>query len=519
MRSSLSVLLIGGLIGFATVPASASAQVDESNDAVVTPATQPADASAGADRVAEAAVSETRGARVVVEPFRGRRTDAIRQAFVDALESHGISVVPQAEVRAQQTTLGLRRMRTPANYARLGRELGATAFFTGEVRGRRGAFSVVIRMRTGNDGNMVSTERWEAGTQDELLAVRDDGFTRFESRLGSSRRNATAGREGTAVAAQAEADANAADQDFLRAGGHNGQAEERDYFTGEVVRERETERPHFDALRIRAGIGFHLRTLGATVITPRSPEPEARGYRGGGLGHFELSLDAEFYPGALSRGPFPYLGIVFAYRRGFVPESVGCQTDLDQSGNCPNPVRIGAEQQELQAGLRFRYRFGDQPRDFEVYVDSIYDLAEFTLAVPALRMAALSSIIPPVTYHTLHLGVGGAYGIIPDDLTIVARAGYRLGLGVGAAQREIWGLSTGDIWGVSLSAELRHHAKYLATGLELSFYVEYARVNTSYRGAPRSIPGDLRNLWEPVSLQGDSTDEALRLGITVGYVL
>ncbi len=476
--------------------------------------------------------------RVVVESFRGARGSHARSLLVRNLGDAGYEVVPDDEVEGVMRELGLRGSLEASEYVALARELRAIAILDGRVTRARRAWRLTVRVRNGLDGSVLGSEGWGGRTQSAIDGVGRSGADRLRSALEQARSPGAAAAVATT------------DESAWYAGG--GADEE---VAAEVDEEEELAPPadsstRYDVFRISVSGGSVWRSMQTTAevyaarrgMTPVDPAnalvEEGRGYTSSGIGHAELGLESEFYPGALGDQPFPYLGILLSFRHSVGLTSAGCRrSSVDCLGD--GRVGVGTDQLDLQVGARFRYRLGAQRRDLQLFGEVLYGLSTFTFDLDAMQELDFQAIVPPMEYQWVALGIGFDYGIIPDALFIQVRGGYRIGAGIGTQTRNVWGVESSAGGGFNLGVELKHEANWLAQGLFVSLRFEYFAFFTTFRGQVGcATPGNCPDigatpwtddhLWElwPVSpgstdveggIHDTVNDNYFRWGLYVGY--
>ena len=473
------------------------------------------------------------GRRVAVDRFRGPRAAHARSLLVRDLEDHGYVVVSDAEVTAARRELGYGAGTLEAQeYVGLARELRVVAFVDGRVGHAHRTWRLAVHVRNGADGSDLGSASWGGRTQGAIDGIGRNGAERLREFLDA----ATA--PGAAVRATPDGETP------WYAGGAD----------AEVAAEADEEPEHEDAepeltdastrydwLRFSASGGSLWRSMQADArvyavrrgIAAADPGTElvheGRGYTSSGIGHAELGLEAEFFPGALGNQPFPYLGLVTSFRPSVLLGSSGCRRT---SPDCTSGGRVGVgtDQLDVQAGLRFRYRLGASRRDVQLFGDVVYGYSTFTFDTAALQELDYQAILPPMEYQWLGISVGLDYGIIPDVLFVQARGGYRIGVGLGTQARNVWGIDSSNAGGFDLSLELKHEANWLAQGIFVSLRFEYFQFTTNFRGqvgcattscSPTGTqPWTNNDLWElwPVGPDNSTVVGGIRDAVPDNYV-
>lgn len=417
-----------------------------------------------------ASVAEAQG-RVAVDAIRGPRGGRARTLLVQSLEDAGWVVVSSSELDGARDRLGIGRSPSDEDWVRVARELNVVAIVDGRVSRARRSWRLTVRVRNGADGAILGDEGWGGRTATAIDGVGRTGAERLSGYLGSAR-------------APGAATATESGETPWYAGGADAETPEED----EAEPEEPSDVERYDSFRIAASGGTLFRSLSASAevyrarrdpgVTDASTIEERRGYQSGGIGHFELGLEAELYPGALGDQPFPFLGILASFRN-----SVGLGTNACRYGivACER-IPVGTNQTDVQAGVRGRYRFGPSRRDFEGMIEVLYGYSSFTFDTDDLQNIDRNAIIPPMEYQYVSLGAGFRYGIVPDFLNVALRVDYRAGFAIGADARSVWGLDTGGPSGVDLALDIIHEATWLVPGIYLSLRFEYFLMVTTFRG-------------------------------------
>jgi hypothetical protein len=472
---------------------------------------------------------EAQSRRVAVDAVRGPRGSRARTLLLDSLTEAGWIVVSDREIDEARDRLGISRP-SDDDWVAIARELNVVAIVDGRVSRARRSWRLTVRVRNGADGAILGDEGWGGRTASAIEGVRRSGASRLSRYLDRA-------------SAPSAAAAGASDGETpWYAGGAEG--EEPEEVPEEPAEPSENER--YDSFRISASGGTLFRSFSATAevyrarrdpsVTTGETMDEQRGYQSGGIGHFELGLEAELYPGALGDQPFPFLGILVSVRN-----SVGLGASACRYGvSACERVAIGTNQTDVQAGARGRYRFGPSRRDFEGMLEILYGYSSFTFDTNTLMEIDRNAIIPPVEYQYVSLGGGFRYGIVPDYLNVAFRADYRVGISVGAGARSVWGRETGAPSGFLFGLDLVHEATWLFEGLFASLRFEYFQMITTFRGQVgcadmaagcdvTSPPWLDEGLWELWPIAGTDIDDVVggvhdavsdhhfRWGLYIGY--
>ena len=414
---------------------------------------------------------EAQGRRVAVDAIRGPRGGRARTLLVSSLEDAGYVVVSDREIDEARDRLGIGSRPSDDDWINIARELDVIAVIDGRVSRARRSWRLSVRVRNGADGAILGDEGWGGRTTGAIDGVGRNGAERLRGYLDG------ASAPSTVMVGTPPVDG------------------ETPWYAGTDAEEPEPEEPapasateRYDSFRISASGGTLWRSMGAVAevyrarreagVLDASTFDEDRRYQSGGIGHFELGLEAEFYPGALGDQPFPYLGLLLSVRNSVGLGSSACPYNQP----CDERVAIGTNQTDVQAGARGRYRFGPSRRDFELMVEVLYGYSTFTFDTDALQRIDRNAILPPMEYQYVSLGGGFRYGIVPDYLSVALRADYRAGISVGAGARTVWGLDTGAPSGFLFGLELIHEATWIAEGLFATLRLEYFQMMTTFRG-------------------------------------
>jgi hypothetical protein len=468
--------------------------------------------------------------RVIVERFRGTRAGVARNLLIANLSEAGYVVIPDAEVDRVRAGLRLGSRMGDADYVALARELGAAAIVDGRVGRARRAWNLTVRVRNGLDGSILGSASWSGRSTSAI-----DGVGRNAAdRLGEHLR---------AAQAPPSASASPGEPQWYQDGYH--QDEERPLEREEPEPTEPSDTDRYDSGHLMISAGTLWRSFGTIVDVyagqhdPAAPNTQAivqqdRQYISAGIGHFELGAEGDFYPGAFGDQPFPYLGLVASFRH-----SVGLSSTAPADDPVQGDVSIPTSQMDLRVGLRGRYRFGPRRGDFLLFLDAGFVLSTFTFGLDELAQIQRASILPPMEYQSIELGLGFDVAIVRDALSIAAYGRGRIGVGIGVQSRNVWGIDTGAANGFLFGLELRHDAVWIARGAFASVRLEYFQYITRFRGQvgcydtcpPVADPSTDRSLWEvwptrnpldPASevvggAQEPVTDHTVRWGLYLGY--
>ena len=457
----------------------------------------------------DASVAAAQG-RLAVDAVRGPRGGRARSLLVESLEEAGWTVVSERELDEVRDRLGLSRP-SDEDWVSIARELDVVAILDGRVSRARRSWRLTVRVRSGADGAVLGDEGWGGRTASAIEGVRRSGAERLAALL--ARAHAP-----TPLRAVPRTD-----ESPWYAGGAGENAPPEEEEEPEEAASPSTSERH-DALRIAATGGTLFRSFAATAevyrarrdpgVTTGETLEEQRAYQSSGIGHFELGLEGEFYPGALGDQPFPYLGLLASFRNSVGLGASACRYGL---AACER-VSIATNQTDVQVGARARYRFGPSRRDFEGMIEVLYGYSSFTFDTGALQEIDRNAIIPPLEYQYVSLGGGFRYGLVPDYLSVALRADYRAGISVGAGARSVWGRDTGAPSGFLVGLDLIHEATWLAEGVFVALCAEYFQMITAFRGQVgcadmgagcevASPPWLDEGLWELWPINGSDVDD------------
>lgn len=476
-------------------------------------------------------LAQTGGTRVAVERFRGPQSGGVRNALVQNLQNNGVEVVPLDAVRDKARELYGRTRLSEDDYPEVAQALGLTAFIDGRVSRQRRRWGLRVRVRNAADGMILGTARWGGRTVGSLRAVRRNGHARLEQYL----RLASSPAPPEPVQPPPP-DPNA--QPWYQTGEELAEGE------GEEEEEEESPRtaPAHDGIRVGLLIGALSRSMSTPVTVDPSLRPgapagvpvqELREYNSGGLGHMEVGVTADLFPGALLADPVAeWLGISFNFRNSVLLETNGPACDpafepIDgMPERCPaagGSVPIDSLQREYYVGAKVDYGLGSGPAGGPfIQVDLGYGRFLFDLDVDDLALLDRPTIVAPVDYSYLHVGGGVKLGL-HEMVLFGARFGYRQGFGVGDEAKQIWGVGTSGFRGWQVGADLIHHMNWASERVYAVLTFEYFRFTTEYSGPPACYVVDDEglcnngSLWEPVTFQESVDDSYLRLGLTLGY--
>ncbi|HJK93674.1 MAG TPA: hypothetical protein RMH85_09390 [Polyangiaceae bacterium LLY-WYZ-15_(1-7)] len=486
--------------------------------------------------------------RVAVGRFGGPQSARIRALLIQNLEENGLEVVDVDEVVAVAERLLDGGRIQEDDYPVIARELQIAAFLDGRVRRARRRWTLRVTVRNGADGLRLGGRSWGGRTIRSLRAVRRNGHARLQEYLALAQTPAPA-----VEAQETVADPNA---DPWYASG-----EEEVPPEGEGEGDDEEEEPSDDGgdlgyrpLRFGLLAGTLRRSMQSTVEVDsayRSPYmaggtiTEDREYTSGGLGHMELGLMVDLFPGAFLDEPVvPWLGMRFRYRHSVLLESQGpgcipneeppvpAGEPVARGARCPSDdpsfvVPVETTQQELYVGAAVDANVGSTARGPWLQLDLGYGFFHFVLDPDDLSLLRRQSIVPPLRYSYVQIGAGLRY-MLHEVFGVAARFGYRFGLGVGDDAKRIWGTKTNEIGGFTVAGDLVFDLSVLKEGIFATVGVEFFRFTTRFRGqtACRVLECADYELWEPWPQEGDDVsggfddpvdDSYLRLSIALGY--
>lgn len=466
------------------------------------------------------------GTRVVVERFRGPRGATSRRALVSDLEENGVAVISQGEVTTAREELGFGRRLEEAERVELARRLRASAFIEGRVVRSRRRWRLSLRVYNGRDGAELGRESWAGRTATSLSGVGRNGYSRLSEHLSqaSAPEAAATTPDGEVPWWQREDAEHPNDEDEPLE-----EARPRDAST------------RYDAVRVSLLGGSLFRTMNTTVTiysahrgptaVPRTDvHDETRSYQSGDIGHFELGAAIEVYPGAFDDAQtFPYAGLLLSYTNSAFNTTIGADRTTEER------VAIGTDQNELFVGLRLRYRLGEARREPEVHLDAGWGMFNFDLNLAALERVHQDTIVPPMQHGYVHFAAGINYGVVPTYVTLGVELGGRIGTNIGAATRNVWGISTAPSNGLLLGANLRAEIPEIVQGAFAGLNVQYMMFETAFSGLPGCAvacvgdPDPWTDLsdWEPWPVNavdgvyggpnGPVTDHYVRLQLAVGF--
>jgi hypothetical protein len=230
---------------------------------------------------------------------------------------------------------------------------------------------------------------------------------------------------------------------------------------------------------IGAGIGFVNRQM--TVAVEGSAQP--RSYAA--PGYPELSVKAEFFPGALTKNPGAIggLGVYGVFRRHLFLQTSG----IDSTTN--EPIDIPTGEQELAGGAVFRVPMGDGPKSPVFSIAIAYGYFQFLLDPTQMLRLDASMQMPTMTYVNVIGEAGVAIPIDDRGLAVDLGGTYRYVLDVGQAARDIFGANTKGGYAFGGHVALGGEAAFIAKGLAWSVSVDALIFNTEFSGASSADGG------------------------------
>lgn len=499
--------------------------------------------------------------RVVVERFSGPNGASIRRLVVKNLsEQASLQLVSEDDMSAKAEELGFnpRRMRED-EYAALAQELNVAAFVDGRVVRRRRRWGLVVRVRNGADGTRIATESWGGRSVNALGAVRRNAYARLEEHIAIAQPPATPPQEQE----QPESQTVQGDPAWYQRGEpetppgvEDGEDDDEDEDQDQDTGPRDERYEAMSVAFIGGWLSRSMSTMAQPIgcfredaIPPGCGDtntmaglPEERSYDSAGLGHFEIGLRAEIYPGAIPEDqPVPWFGALVHFHHGVGLDSSGpsCGTEQRETDDgttvtvreCPpagEQVPVKTKQQELLLGARGRYRFWLDDRALRIRTTLGWGRFTFDLSEDDLMLLARERIIPPMEYSYVQIGLGVGIDVVPTYLAFGLDFGGRLGLGVGGGAKRIWGSRTTNTGGWKLGLELRSEMPYVTEGAFVGLILDYFRFTTDFDGQPLCVEEGCASyeLWElwPMGEGDDAAglpepveDNYLRLGLMFGY--
>jgi hypothetical protein len=529
------------------------------------------------------AASASAQPRVATLRFLGPQGGRLHGNLVQNLaESGAVELVPERELeRAQRSN---RRLRNESSYAALASAVDASFVVEGRVSRLRRGWSLTVRVRDA-EGAIVGSESWGGRTVGSLSAVRRNGYDRlgayFQTARPRSNARGTGARQvrrpvvrtgtqrtGTPTVQRTGTPWYATPEPEPEVNASSGDGS-RPWYAGEAPPEEEEEEeedePDTDSAGRRRWDAFSAALIGGVerrfmsaearvrnecgmeggVYTGRScRDPsrngevlaEERSYDHAGLGHGQIGVTAEVYPGAFADDqPFPYLGAYVLVRYGILLETETCAARSRAFDVCTvdDVFRVPTTEYELGIGLRLRVGFDDERYGGAAIFDLGYGRLHFGFNLNALAEVEPQSVIPPITYDYVNLGAALRYGIVPVYFIAAARFGYRYSFGVGSDAQNVWGVSTGGSHGLVAGVDLTTEMPYIAEGIFLRLGVEYIRLMTTFRGQVACFEGSActdDGPWEAWpygadlqdvtgGIQGTVADNYFRVAFELGYAL
>lgn len=493
--------------------------------------------------------------RVAVERFGGPQGGALRTALISDLEDNGVVVVGRDEMADQAANLGLGGRYSDEDYVQLGQALRVSAFIDGRVSRARRRWALQVRVRNAADGQSLGSAAWGGRTAAALRGIRRNGYERLSGFLSSA-----SAPSAPPPAAPDPITADPGGRPWYAADDPEDPSDDEDEDEDDAEPVEVSRRQ--DALVLAGLVGTLRRSMATTALVapcfrgdpsscgpgvPGAPDDtsatlltEDRAYASNGLGHMEIGVYGELYPGAFSEDQaVPWFGAVFHFRNAILLSSTG-EGCVGES-RCPTVdfVDVKTTQRELYFGARGRFRIGEERRSPHLYADLGYGAFLFSLDPADLQLLERSGIVPPINYSYVSVGGGFTYGLVPVYLQAGVSFAYRLGLGVGNDAKRIWGTDTTNSSGLSIGVELRSEAPYVADGAFFSLTVQYFRFTTTFQGQTACQNPNMcetSSLWElwpytpntasPEDLSDvrgglvdPVTDSYLRLSLALGYAL
>lgn len=472
--------------------------------------------------------------RIVVDEFRGPRSAQMRAWLLEGFsDREGYVLVPVRTYRDMARSMFGRTRLDAAQYQGIAQAMDIRAIVQGRVQRRNGRWVVTVKVINGETGEEIGGARWRERRHTSLRSLSSEGWDallpHFEASWSPARLRPPIDDE--------QPPANVAD------GGPNGVDGQGEEDAGDVESaEREPEEPldylRSDALRLELLFSTLRRSLRANTLVDAGLRGGASGmlldethrFESSGLGHLELGLNLEFYPGLLldDQDRWGFFGFYLEYRTSVLLSTT--MRACSDNPACPTGrISIDSRTSDLNMGIRLRHRFGHYRHSPVIFGDIGYGIFHYYFDPTGLAVAEPRDILPPMRYRHLHIGAGIEVGLVPIYLFFVGRFQYRLGTQVGQDALDIWGLETTKTGGFRVHFELRTEMPYITPGMYAGISFEFFRWSTTFRGQTQrdaTLEPD-RGLWEPwvTDSSGRVTggipdpvaDNYFRLGLTVGY--
>lgn len=358
------------------------------------------------------------GPRVGVIPFAGAGEGPLRAVVLKALQANGLVAVGGKQIEGTAAKLGV-KLDEDAGFAAVARELGVTAFVTGEAGKKR----ATVTIRDGADGSVAAETLFSGADPKKLKAALAGGFwRRLGSAIGRCRPPAGAkakaevaeesapadeeaheeagaaetSRKETGVAAPAVADREAEQTAKPAAPGPDPEGDTENSPDEEAPPPKRRRRPAAPSpapaappgqatppIALEVGVGgkavFRRLTWHQDVQMKLAPYTLSPGA--------EVGSWVELYPAALvTDGPAGDLGIFGSFDYG-----------LGVKSKTPDGSLLTTKFQDFLVGLKFRLPLGV----FNPFVSAAYGQQSFRL-----ESASGSAPIPAVAYKLGRFGAG-----------------------------------------------------------------------------------------------------------------
>ncbi len=460
---------------------------------------------------------------VFVEQFLGPHSEELQRRVMSHLRK-GISyqVVDASELSAYRRRFRVRTMREK-DWIGFAKKHRISAFVAGTVeRRRRRRWEATLTVRSAADSRVVGTHTWRARNSSGLLRKGKQETKKVLPFMLSTRYpgeappkppkarpspgNPSPGNPSSPSQPKSSSKKRAAspwlfeDQLMLKMskGKKQGNTKARESAQKRVPRGRD---PRWQAIYVQALFGTLNRTMvgqlkvydrGRTANANYEELREERNYAGSLPGHLEGGLAAEFYPGVQFDLPWLRpLGIALSYRQSLLLGAEGCALRSNLAEPCSDQERIsiGTSQSELYFGLKGKFYIVEEEQSLQLVPQVGIGIFRFDFNLDDLRALELPSVIPPLVYQYLQLGLEIRYELVPRYLELGAYYAFRGGLAPPDPNR-IWGTDTEPASGFSLGVNLKSDAPYLFNNAFWTFGLEWFRFTTKFNGqAGCGLPG------------------------------
>ncbi len=438
--------------------------------------------------------TKVRKRRIYVESFNGPLGGQLEQVVRTELKKDPSNELISKEKLSRFRKELSKKSLSASEQAEFARRYAIAAFVTGQLSKQRREYVGHIEVHSGADSSITGSETWRSKHIDGALG---EGRDRTK-RLGLALMSAKAPPLELQYAG-AQDDASMVDdttpEELLNASGST--LIKEDLLHRDEIADDAYDLVDGESINVMFLAGVVNRTFQPqlevytrtrTTGDPSTVIREQRDYANPGVGVPELGLQAEIYPGKwLNLKALRYVGGVISYRHSVFTKSTGCAMRANYADPCPVDQKkdIGTSESEFFLGVKGRFNLGESKNRLLLSPQIGYGFYDFSFNVDDLKGTDFPSVIPPLFYEYLQIGMGVRYEVIHRYFWLGANFAYRMGLGLFQSSPDgnaIWGDQTDPATGIKLGIDMTSDAPYLFRGAYWYLGVDWFRFTTNFRG-------------------------------------